>query len=55
MEYAKHGSLIDYLKKQRELSTLERNCEFELNYANRLKIALDVAKGMAYLASKRVN
>ena len=52
VEYVRHGSLLDNLTKQR-IEPEEAN-ELELNYVNRLNIALDVAKGMSYLAMKRV-
>ncbi|XP_031570589.1 angiopoietin-1 receptor-like, partial [Actinia tenebrosa] len=51
VEFARHGSLIEYLRSQRLKP--EKEYEFELKYVNRLRIALDVAKGMAFLQSKR--
>ena len=49
VEYAVHGSLIDYVR----LSRNEENV-IDFKYTKRLSIALDVAKGMAYLTEKRV-
>ncbi|KAK3750169.1 hypothetical protein QZH41_015396, partial [Actinostola sp. cb2023] len=48
VEYAVHGSLIDYVR----LSRNEENV-IDFKYTKRLSIALDVAKGMAYLTEKR--
>ena len=52
VEFARNGSLLEYLKKSR--TKPEEKLDFELNYFNRLKIALDVAKGMSHLAKIRV-
>ncbi|XP_031570590.1 fibroblast growth factor receptor 2-like [Actinia tenebrosa] len=51
VEFARNGSLFEFLRKAR--TQPEEKLEFELNYVNRLKIALDVAKGMTHLAKRR--
>lgn len=53
VEFAPHGSLFGYLKEYRE--NPREHHELELHYMNRLKLARHIAKGMAFLAKKRVN
>jgi hypothetical protein len=53
VEFARHGSLIEHLRNQRLKP--EEKYELDLNYANRLRIALDVAKGMSHLEEQRVS
>lgn len=57
VEYAAHGNLRDYLRIHRpvtgyELSTISREIITEKSL---ISYAYQVAKGMAYLSSKKVN
>lgn len=45
VEFASNGSLLEYLKNENHVP---------FDYSKRLSIALDVAKGMAFLERKRV-
>ncbi|XP_055852756.1 fibroblast growth factor receptor homolog 1-like isoform X2 [Episyrphus balteatus] len=58
VEFAPHGNLKDFLKKNRppssfEMSMLENNDREHLTEKNLISFAFQVARGMEYLASRR--
>ena len=57
MKFAENGSLLDYLKKQRshEYENVDnKETVPPLAYKQKLKFALEIAKGMDHLSSKKV-
>ena len=55
IEIAENGNLLEFLKKSRETNQDYENIQGTvLTYDTRLRIATDVAKGMAHLANGRV-
>ena len=55
IEMAENGNLLEFLRKTRETNQNYENIQGTvLTYDTRLRIATDVAKGMAHLANGRV-
>ena len=55
VEYAEHGNLLNYLRENRKQNYQNMNeCQLLLSVADRLKIAGEVARGMAHLAVMKV-
>ena len=55
IEFAENGNLLELLRKSRETNQNYENIQGTvLTYDTRLRIAADVAKGMAHLANGRV-
>lgn len=55
-EYAEHGSLLDYLQKnQMKYDNGYLQAERTSSDLQKLKIALDIARGMKHVAEKKVS
>ena len=55
-EEAEHGSLLDYLQRNQtndDKNATQKGCT--LSKVEKLRIALDVAKGMKHIAEKKVS
>lgn len=55
LEIAENGSLIEFLKKSRPTGQSYENINSGLTEEMKIKIAADVATGMAHLAKHRVS
>lgn len=53
-EYAKHGSLLEFLRKSRRMDATGGETYTTLSQFQLFQFALDVCQGMAYLSDKQV-